>query len=104
MKLTLKIIITIIATIISFSCSSEEIENETFHEKTKYLYSAIAFKNSECKGMPGFPLLIIDKKISLYGLNACITSIVLQDCPFENYPLICLEIFKYDVKDIGPQL
>lgn len=65
---------------------------------------AILAKASECGGtFPGYPLQPVEKEIKEYAVQACTFAIIQTPCPFLNYPLICLEMFKIDIPNLGPQ-
>jgi hypothetical protein len=69
------------------------------------LNAATLLKVGECGTSPPFPIFKIGKsKPPEFGVRACTVAILLQSCPFTSYPLICLEYYKYDVPNIGPDL
>lgn len=57
---------------------------------------AINFKANECGGnMPSYPL-IIPAEPPEYGVRLCGLLILAEPCPFNDYPLFCLELYADD--------
>ena len=83
--------------------------------KINLLYSAILYKESKCeddnkckkenKCRPTNPplgaLFVAASKASSFALDACTFAILKQECPFDSYSLVCLEIFS-DIPGLGP--
>lgn len=65
------------------------------------IYAAIEFKAKECGNRPGY-LLIVPSKPPSYGTRLCSLTIVRQTCPFTDYPVFCLEMYRVDLPGIGP--
>jgi hypothetical protein len=83
------------------------VESEAkIQERKDTLLFAILAKEQECGVRPVFPIISLDKKNKPpeYGTRACTVAILQSPCPFTNYPLICLEFYKYDVPNAGPKL
>lgn len=79
--------------------------DDEFQKNQDSLNAATLLKMNECGNSPPIPLFKIGKNNPpAFGINACTLAIILQSCPFSNYPLICLEYFNYDVPNIGPDL
>lgn len=89
----------------SISNCSTESEKEV-NERVETLYMAIILKAKECNTSPTIPLIRLDSKQTppKYGTRACTVEIILQPCPFISYPPICLEFYKYDVPNNGPDI
>ncbi len=83
------------------SCVYEETVELT--EAYVQVYVAVAYKASECGGQPAYPLVMIDEP-SRYAVDACVFSIVRSECPFQDYPLLCFELYNTDVPGVGPEL
>jgi hypothetical protein len=74
-------------------------------EDKKNLVLAIAAKASECGGVgPNFVAFPIDEKVERYSVQGCTLAILQAQCPFETYPLICIEIYKVDYPYAGPKI
>lgn len=87
-----------------FLCSCAD-EGYYKGEDKRNLFLATIAKGSECDGVyPGFPLAPLDKEISEFAVHACTLAIIQAECPFLEYPLICLEMFKVDIPNFGPKL
>ncbi len=84
-----------------FSCSIRE--EITQGKALANLSIAIIYKQNECKTQPNY-FLPPPKKPFKYGVDACVFSIIKSPCPFKEYPIICIEIFKVDVKGVGPKI
>jgi hypothetical protein len=54
--------------------------------------TAINFKANECGNMPAYPL-IIPPEPPEYGVRLCGLLILGEPCPFNDYPLFCLELY-----------
>ncbi|MCB1308481.1 MAG: hypothetical protein KDK30_09890 [Leptospiraceae bacterium] len=54
--------------------------------------AAIQFKANECGQQPGYPLLIPAHPPE-YGVRLCSLLIVRADCPFNDYPPPCVELY-----------
>lgn len=65
------------------------------------IYAAIDYKAKECGTSPAYPLILPDTP-SNYGVELCSLTIIRLECPFNDYPLLCLEAYNYDVPGIGP--
>jgi hypothetical protein len=79
--------------------------DDEFQKNQDALNTAFLLKKNECGNSPPFLLFKIGKNNPpTFGINACTLAIIMQPCPFNYYPLICLEYFKYDVPNIGPDL
>jgi hypothetical protein len=79
--------------------------NTDFEEMQMNLNAATLIKLGECGNSPTIPIFKIGKSNPPeFGVRACTVAILLQPCPFTSYPLICLEYYKYDVPNIGPDL
>lgn len=68
--------------------------------------SAIDFKETQCGQKPNYPLLLPNTP-SAYGVTLCALTIIRSECPFNDYPLFCLEIYSEvcelcDLPLIGP--
>lgn len=73
-------------------------------EANQTLITAYLAKSAECGNDPGFPILSQSKYPFEYSVNACALSIIKSDCPFTTYPLLCLEVFKIDIPNVGPKI
>ncbi len=78
------------------------IEDDDMTNQDAYgqLYSAIQYKQNECGQSPGY-FLIFPSEPTQYEIDLCSISIIRQECPFNDYPLFCLEIYG-DLPLIGP--
>ncbi|MCR9143676.1 MAG: hypothetical protein NXI24_15620 [bacterium] len=73
------------------ACRSDEAAmdlNDAYSE----IGAAINFKAQECGTMPAYPLILPGKPTE-YGVRLCGLLILGESCPFQNYPLFCLEIY-----------
>jgi hypothetical protein len=73
-------------------------------EANQLLISAYLAKTAECGTDPGFPILSTSKYPFEFSINACALSIIQSSCPFTSYPLLCLEVFKIDIPNVGPRI
>ena len=64
---------------------------------------AVLYKQSECGNSPNY-IIPPPKKPFKYGVDACVFSIIKSTCPFTQYPIICIEMYKIDVKGAGPKI
>lgn len=80
--------------VLFFSCDVPEEKTES--KDNINLGYAIAFKANECGNYPSYPLYIASgtAKPSKRDIQACVLTIIQQQCPFDNYPFYCLKIFK----------
>ncbi len=79
--------------------------DDEFQKNQDALNAVTLLKRNECGNSPPVPLFKIGKNNPpAFGINACTLAILFQSCPFDTYPLICLEYFNYDVPNIGPDL
>lgn len=85
---------------LSLSCASES-DTVPIEDAYVQLFVAIDVRRSECGEQPDYFLPVIDEPTP-YGLNACVFAIVRGECPFLDYPLICLEMYNTDVPGSGP--
>ncbi len=71
------------------------IDESTIKNKDAYhdFFIAYFYKASFCNSQPSY-FLIFPKEVNKRWLEACIFSIIRSDCPFNEYPLICLNIYK----------
>ena len=67
------------------------------------IYVAIGYKANECGNRPAYPLLMLDEP-SRYAVDACLFAIVRGECPFNDYPILCFELYNTDVPGVGPEL
>lgn len=90
--------------IMSAGCALES--EKEISERVDTLYMAILLKERECNTRPEFPILRFDKKQipPKYGTRACTLEILLQPCPFLTYPVVCLEFYRFDVPNQGPDI
>ncbi|MCC6276259.1 MAG: hypothetical protein IT569_10410 [Leptospiraceae bacterium] len=79
---------------------SKEISQE---KSLNEIVAATLYKQDECKNFPGY-FLPPPKKPFKYGVDACVFSIIRTPCPFNQYPIICVEMYKVDVKGVGPKI
>ena len=86
---------------LSLTSCLEKDDSMTRGDATSEIYAAIDAKARECKNRPSFLLLIPDHP-DTYGTRLCSLSIIRQSCPFDSYPLFCLEMYKVDLPGIGP--
>jgi hypothetical protein len=77
-------------------CGTQE---DTIKPQKAYglLITSIAYKKSECGNEPVYPLPMPPKPIE-YAVNACAYSIIKTHCPFLQYPVVCLEIYKKEIR------
>jgi hypothetical protein len=71
-------------------------------DATSEIYAAIDAKARQCGSRPGYLLYIPDNPPE-YGTRLCSLSIIRQNCPFNDYPLFCLEMYRVKLPGIGPQ-
>lgn len=78
-------------------------ENTTVPEDEAWsqIYAAIDYKYKECGNQPNY-ILIVPHEPSQYGVELCSLSILRQECPFNDYPLFCVEMYEIDLPGIGP--
>ena len=71
------------------------------HEDLLGAYSeigaAIDFKANECGHRPAYPM-VLPARPSRYGTRLCSLTIMRQACPFNDYPLFCLEMYSLECK------
>lgn len=75
-------------------CRSDEAAmdlNDAYSE----IGAAIQFKANECGNQPAYPLILPGKPPE-YGIRLCSLLILGESCPFQNYPLFCLEVYSED--------
>ncbi|GIX40582.1 MAG: hypothetical protein KatS3mg129_0315 [Leptospiraceae bacterium] len=85
-----RLIIILLLIFIGF-CQIEETikDNEAYEDfLIAYLYKA-----SQCKTQPSY-FLLFPENVSKRWFNACLFSIIRSDCPFNEYPIICLKIYE----------
>lgn len=77
--------------VIFFSCLIEEnvIKNQDAYRDFLIAY---IYKSTLCNSQPSY-FLVFPKKLSKRWFEACIFSIIRSDCPFNEYPSICLKIY-----------
>lgn len=56
------------------------------------IHAAISVRIGRCGNQPGYPLLILDSPPS-YGLRLCSLLIIQGECPFNDYPVGCIEMY-----------
>lgn len=85
-----------------FAASSCIPQDDYVHPSDAYseLIAAIDYRAKQCGNRPANPL-ILPQKPPTYGVRLCSISIVRMECPFNDYPPFCLEIF-FDLPGIGP--
>jgi len=96
------IYILFIFTLLNLFYCTDDSGKATTDEKNS-LYYAILIKNAECGNNPGVVPFITNKP-SKVGTNICMLAILNAKCPFQIYPIECLEYFKIDVPNVGPKL
>lgn len=89
--------------VIFFSVSGCIIEKDDISNQDAYsqLYSAIDYKAEVCGQKPGY-FLILPGEPTQYEVDLCSITIVRSECPFNDYPLFCLELYG-DLPLIGPE-
>lgn len=70
---------------------------DAWHE----VYRAIEYKAEKCGNRPDY-MLIPPANPPEYGTRLCSLTIINLECPFDDYPLFCLEMYNIDVPGIGP--
>ncbi|MBE7410461.1 MAG: hypothetical protein HS129_00110 [Leptospiraceae bacterium] len=86
-----------------FGFCSDDTEKISREKTINEIIVATLYKIGECKQFPGY-FLVPPKEPYKYGVDACVFSIIRTPCPFNQYPLICIEMYKVDVKGIGPKI
>ena len=86
-------IITFLALLLFFTGSCDEVEKMDTTEAYVQVYTAIEYKRAECGDAPLYPLFVPPEP-PLQGANTCAFAITDADCPFNDYPLLCLELFE----------
>ncbi|MBI41779.1 MAG: hypothetical protein CMF59_19460 [Leptospiraceae bacterium] len=78
-------------------------ENTTVPEDEAWsqIYAAIDYKYRECGNQPNY-ILIVPREPSQYGVELCALTILRQECPFNDYPIFCVEMYDIDLPGIGP--
>lgn len=78
-------------------------ENTTVPENEAWsqIYAAIDYKARECGNQPNY-ILIVPREPSQYGVELCSLTILRQECPFNDYPIFCVEMYEIDLPGIGP--
>lgn len=86
----MKKLIIFLFLLISFCLVEENVNrSEAYHDfLIAYLYKA-----SQCNSQPEY-FLIFPKVVSKRWLDACLFSIIRSECPFNDYPSICLKIYE----------
>jgi len=75
---------------LSFCLSEENVKNsEAYHD----FLIAYFYKASQCNNQPEY-FLIFPKFISKRWLDACLFSIIRSECPFNDYPSVCLKVYE----------
>lgn len=65
------------------------------------IYAAIDFKKEECGNEPEQKMLVPPNPPT-YGTQLCSISIIRMECPFDHYPILCLEMYGVDIPAFGP--
>ena len=95
-----KIIPILILILINLLVSCVKTDYSATGEDKKNLNIAILYKQRECGTAPKFPLYVQENSPGS-AVQLCAFAIISESCPFENYPLICWEIYKYDIPSTG---
>jgi len=82
------------------SCAVEKGTMNTYDAWAE-IYTAIDRKAAECGNHPPYFLPVFNDPQE-YGVRLCSLSIIRQACPFNDYPLFCVEMLGYDLPLIGP--
>lgn len=86
---------------LSFMCVTEKDDVNT-GDALSEVYAAIQFKARQCGNSPGYPFIPLGHPTA-YGTRLCSLSIIRADCPFNDYPIFCLEFYEgVDIPGIGP--
>lgn len=75
------------------SCANGYVEKD---EAQKDILVATAYKTQECGSGPGYFLPII-KDQDQNAVSGCVIAIVNAQCPFNEYPLLCIRVYGEDV-------
>lgn len=73
-------------------------------EATDIIVRSTFLKFIECGNSPGFLLYVPKENIYKNGVNTCAFTILRTPCPFTQYPLLCLELYRVDVPGYGPRI
>ncbi len=92
----------IFACLLTFACGNVTPTLE-LGEAYERIYIAIFYKEAECGHRPDFPLVFLDDP-STFGVDACAFAIIRGECPFRQYPLVCVEAYNVDVPNTGPDI
>ena len=93
----------VITLIIAYIALSGCIEKDDLSNQDAYsqLYAAIDYRAGVCGERPGY-FLILPGEPTQYEVDLCSISIIRSECPFNDYPLFCLELYG-DLPGIGPK-
>lgn len=86
--------------LLSFRCIVEDDKVPT-EDAYSEIYAAIQFKSRQCGSMPAY-LLPVPQNPPSYGTRLCSLSILRAECPFNDYPVFCVEMMGIDLPGIGP--
>lgn len=81
-------------------CLAESVSVDT-SEAYSQIFAAIDYKREACGDWPGFYLVPLDNP-QQYGTDLCSLSIIREECPFDDYPVFCMEMYDIDLPLIGP--
>jgi len=102
MKLKLLLFLTLLSFISGMiSCAAEKATMDT-DQAWFEIYTAIDYKANECKSRPSYPMIVFNDP-DTYSVRLCSLSIIHAECPFENYPIFCIEMLGVDLPLIGPK-
>ncbi len=78
-------------------------EDDSFQQDDAYneLYATIEYKAKQCGQRPPY-FLILPGIPTKYEVDLCSITIIRQECPFNDYPIFCLELYG-DLPGIGPK-
>ncbi|MCB1165866.1 MAG: hypothetical protein KDK37_10130 [Leptospiraceae bacterium] len=70
-------------------------------EAMSQIYAAVNYKAKECGNEPAY-ILIVPHEPTQHSVDLCALTIIRSECPFNDYPLFCVEMYDVDIPGISP--
>ncbi len=93
-KIFMKKIIIIL--LIFINCLNFEEEKRNNKDYLNFL-AAYFYKSSQCNSQPPF-FLVLPERLDRIKYEQCLFWIIRMDCPFSDYPLLCYQLHKIEIK------
>ena len=95
-------IILFFASIQVIGCSSSEGRMD-MADANLLILVASSYREQKCGARPAHTFFVIQDPVD-FAVNACMFTLMRDPCPFDAYPLVCLELYDIDIPFIGPNL